>query len=67
MLILTRRVGESIVIGDGDNAVTVHVLESRGSNQLRIGIDAPRSMPVYRSELYKPGIKSNATEEGGHG
>ncbi len=48
MLILTRRVGESIIIGD---EVVVTVVEA-GRDQVRIGIDAPRSVPVHRQEVY---------------
>lgn len=48
MLVLTRRVGESIVIG---NDVTVTVLEVRG-DQIRIGIDAPRHVQIHREEIY---------------
>lgn len=48
MLILTRRVSESIKIGDN---VTVTVLASKG-NQIRIGIDAPRDIEVHRQEIY---------------
>jgi carbon storage regulator len=55
MLILTRRVGERLVIGDklviGDN-VTVTVLGVKGS-QVRIGIDAPRDVTVTREEVYQ--------------
>lgn len=47
MLVLSRRVGESVVIGDD---VTVTVLEVR-SDGIRIGIDAPRSVAVHRAEL----------------
>jgi carbon storage regulator len=47
MLVLSRRAGESVVIGDG---VTVSVLEVRG-DVVRIGIDAPRSVAVHRAEL----------------
>ncbi|HJQ05019.1 MAG TPA: carbon storage regulator CsrA [Nocardioides sp.] len=47
MLVLSRRVGESVVIGDD---VTVTVLEVRG-DVVRIGIDAPRSVTVHRAEL----------------
>ncbi len=53
MLVLSRRVGESIVIGDPDesgSAVTVTVLEVRG-DVVRVGIDAPRSVAVHRAEL----------------
>lgn len=48
MLILTRRAGESLVIGDD---VKLTVLGVKG-NQVRIGIDAPRSLPVHREEIY---------------
>jgi carbon storage regulator len=47
MLVLSRRAGESVVIGEG---VTVSVLEVRG-DVVRIGIDAPRSVAVHRAEL----------------
>ena len=47
MLVLSRRVGESIVIGDD---ITVTVLEIRG-DVIRVGIDAPRSVTVHRAEL----------------
>jgi carbon storage regulator len=47
MLVLSRRVGESVVIGDD---VTVTVLEVRG-DVVRIGIAAPRSVTVHRAEL----------------
>jgi carbon storage regulator len=47
MLVLSRRVGESVVVGDD---VTITVLEVRG-DVVRIGIDAPRSVSVHRAEL----------------
>ncbi|MCW2818192.1 MAG: carbon storage regulator [Marmoricola sp.] len=47
MLVLSRRVGESIAIGDD---VVVTVLEVRG-DVIRVGIDAPRSVAVHRAEL----------------
>jgi carbon storage regulator len=48
MLILTRRVGESVVIGD---EITVTVLDLKG-NQIRLGIQAPKDVPVHREEVY---------------
>ena len=50
MLVLSRRVGESVVIGDAPGQITVTVLEVRG-DVVRVGIDAPRSVSVHRAEL----------------
>ena len=49
MLILTRRVGETVRIGDD---VSIAVLGVKG-NQVRIGIDAPREVAVHREEIYQ--------------
>jgi carbon storage regulator len=49
MLVLTRRAGESVMIGDN---VTITVLEARG-DVIRLGIDAPRDVQVHREEVYR--------------
>ena len=49
MLILTRRVGETVVIG---NDVTVTVLGVKG-NQVRLGVNAPREVAVHREEIFE--------------
>jgi len=49
MLILTRRVGETVMIG---NDVTVTVLGVKG-NQVRIGVNAPRDVAVHREEIFE--------------
>ena len=48
MLVLTRKTGEGIVIGD---TITVKIIEVRGGN-IRIGIEAPRATRIYRQEVY---------------
>lgn len=59
MLILTRRVGETVMIGD---EVTVTVLGVKG-NQVRLGVNAPRSVAVHRQEIYDQIQKEEAANE----
>jgi carbon storage regulator len=58
MLILTRRVGETVMIG---NEVTVTVLGVKG-NQVRIGINAPKNVAVHREEIYERIKREQQTE-----
>ena len=48
MLIITRRPGEKVMVGED---IVVHVMEIVG-NSVRVGIEAPRSVPVYREEIW---------------
>lgn len=58
MLILTRKIGETIMIGE---SVKITVLNVKG-NQVRIGIDAPKDVSIHREEIYQK-IKRNPEEE----
>lgn len=55
MLVLTRRAGESIIIG---NDIVVTILEVRG-DQVRVGIDAPRTVSVHREEIFRAVEREN--------
>jgi carbon storage regulator len=58
MLVLTRNTGETIIIGDEKEKITVTLLNIKG-NQAKIGIEAPRTVPVHRQEIYEK-IKENS-------
>lgn len=59
MLILTRRVGETLVVGD---EITVTVLGVKGS-QVRLGVNAPKEVAVHREEIYQR-IQREKTDQG---
>jgi len=61
MLVLTRKLGEVIRVGD---AVTVRVLEVRG-HQVRLGVEAPADVRIYREEVYRAICEENGEEAGG--
>ena len=49
MLVLTRKIGESFVIGDD---IKVTIIDIIGGNKVRVGIEAPHEIPVYREEIF---------------
>lgn len=51
MLVLTRPLGTAVIIGEGENLIEVVILGING-NQIKVGIDAPRSIPVHRKEVF---------------
>ncbi len=57
MLILTRRIGETLMIGD---EVTIKVLGVKG-NQVRLGVNAPKDIAVHREEIYEKIKEENRT------
>jgi len=62
MLILTRKLGESIAIGDD---IKIEVLDIKG-RQVRIGVQAPRQTKVYRGELYQVIMEQNQESTHSH-
>jgi len=62
MLILTRRIGEKLVI---DENVIVTILAAKGS-QIRIGIEAPRDLPIHREEIFQRILDERKALNGTH-
>lgn len=63
MLILSRRVGETIIVGDDVNLTILGI----NGNQVRVGINAPKSISVHREEVYrriKDAEQSNTSQKG---
>ena len=60
MLLLTRRVGETLMIGD---SVTITVLGVKG-NQVRLGVNAPKDVSVHREEIYQRIQREHGDEDG---
>ena len=59
MLVLTRRIGEKIIVGDKDLVITVLDSDNRGG-RVKIGISAPKETAVHREEIYKKIKRQNA-------
>ena len=55
MLVLTRKVGESLIIGDN---IEITILESNG-DQIRVGVKAPKEIDIYRKEIFESIQKEN--------
>lgn len=60
MLILTRRVGETVMIGSD---ITVTILGVKG-NQVRVGVNAPKEVPVHREEIYERIKRESSSRQG---
>lgn len=62
MLVLSRKRNEQIVIGDGE--IVIAVVEIRG-DKVRLGVEAPRKIPVHRREVYEAIRRQGDAKEGG--
>ena len=68
MLVLSRKIGESLVIGSGDTAIRIQFVGFGPTGQVKLGIEAPREVSILRSELIGRGRKEDlppATNEQG--
>ncbi len=62
MLVLSRRRDERIIIGEGYDAIVICIAEIDG-DKVRIGIDAPKSVPVNRQEVYLAKLRDKRSTE----
>ena len=60
MLVLTRRIGETLIIGE-EGSITVTVLGIKG-NQIKIGVNAPKDIPVHREEIFQRILSESAAD-----
>jgi carbon storage regulator len=51
MLVLSRKKSEAVIIGDGEDRITIMVVEIKG-DKVRLGVNAPQTLPVHREEVY---------------
>jgi carbon storage regulator len=56
MLVLTRKIAESFVVGDD---IKITIIDIIGGNKVRVGIQAPQEVPVYREEIYEQIMAEN--------
>jgi len=62
MLVLSRKKNESIVIGEGADKITLVIVEIRG-DKVRLGVEAPKEVPVHRREVYDAIQRNKANPE----
>ena len=60
MLVLSRKIGEQIIIGEGANRVIITIVDIN-YNKMRVGIKAAKEIPIHRSELLEPPEHKSAT------
>lgn len=63
MLTLSRKLGERIIIGDGESKITVEVVDIQG-NRVRVGVTAPKDVVILREELAARGRRPDADNSG---
>jgi len=61
MLVLTRKINETLILGEGDNQVTVTIIGVSGQ-QVRLGCHAKANVPIHREEIYQRILRERETE-----